>query len=188
MQPCLNEMDLQESQLYSVEEGEEALTSLGLWHLQLFLCTLRRFYNGVLPPSPSPGRRHNPIAALTPHANKITLITLFTLPRPLLSRTAAQNGALCKKCFAAVLIDQPWKVCDRSHSTICGTPGKLQCSATVGAVENQVQVENLIKPHMCRFFCLSTIEIVHNPNPTRYRHVRATVQAANNKFGMKVFV
>lgn len=107
LQPCLNEMDLQESQLFSVEEGEEALTSLGLWHLQLFLCTLRRFYNGVLPPSPSLGRRHNPIAALTPHANKITLITLFTLPRPLLSRTAAQNGALCKKCFAAVLIDQP---------------------------------------------------------------------------------
>lgn len=81
------------------EEGEEALTSLGLWHLQLFLCTLRRFYNGVLPPSPSLGRRHNPIAALTPHANKITLITLFTLPRPLLSRTAAQNGTLCKNAL-----------------------------------------------------------------------------------------
>lgn len=179
MQPCLNEMDLQESQLYSVEEGEEALTSLGLWHLQLFLCTLRRFYNGVLPPSPSLGRRHNPIAALTPHANKITLITLFTLPRP-------PNGALCKKCFAAVLIDQPWQVGDRSHSIICGTPGKLQCSATGGAAENQVQVENLIKPHMCKFFCLSTIEIVHNP--TKYRHICATIQAANNKFGVKVSV
>lgn len=137
LQPCLNEMDLQESQLYSVEEGEEALTSLGLWHLQLFLCTLRRFYNGVLPPSPSLGRRHNPIAALTPHANKITLITLFTLPRPLLSRTAAQNGTLCKNALLQFWSINP----DRLATVLTRLYVELQANSNALQQEEQLKIK-----------------------------------------------